>query len=61
VRIFHLVKFKKNFKLSEFLRNNTIFQVAHLKYDPASKTFNTSKTKAKLLYMKKERKRKPKH
>jgi hypothetical protein len=61
VIIFHLVQFKKNFKLSEFPRNNTIFQAAHLKYDPAFKTFNTYKTKAKLLYMKKEKKRKPKH
>jgi hypothetical protein len=46
-----------SFKLSEFLRSNTFYQVAHLNNDPAFKTSNTSKTKAEHLYTKKERRK----
>jgi len=51
----------ENSKLSEFLRNNMFYQVAHLNNDPAFKMFNISKTKVKLLCMKKEKRKKLKH
>lgn len=47
-----------NSKLSKFLRSNIIFQEAHQKSDPAFKMYSISKTKVKLHFMKKEKRKK---